>query len=257
MAIVETKYSPPATALKTYSGLQKGSVYADFSGYIIDDVEHWITEPIQLAVGTTNVVSACKGLRYEFIPDKDEEGNIIYIGDIPQGHYERGKYSEEGKVDIACSFIFINYNSIGYIYNGQYATDINNKDGRFDFYDRYSASTNCVAINNFGFLDAPPDEYHGGSVAVVTDVAFLGYSEPWELNETKELWINNLPVIDELGAFANANDLTSISIPPSVKKIGRYSFSNTKLQSVRIAKDCEYYPTSFPKDCKVYFYPTA
>ena len=60
---------------------------------------------------------------------------------------------------------------------------------------------------------------------------------------------------DLLGVFANAKDLQGVSIPKSVKKIGRYSFANTQLKSVTIAKDCEYYDTSFPKGCKINFYP--
>lgn len=60
---------------------------------------------------------------------------------------------------------------------------------------------------------------------------------------------------DLLGTFANAKDLQGVSIPKSVKKIGRYSFANTQLKSVTIAKDCEYYDTSFPKGCKINFYP--
>lgn len=58
-----------------------------------------------------------------------------------------------------------------------------------------------------------------------------------------------------LGTFANAKDLQGVSIPKSVKKIGRYSFANTQLKSVTIAKDCKYYDTSFPKGCKINFYP--
>ena len=61
--------------------------------------------------------------------------------------------------------------------------------------------------------------------------------------------------VDLLGVFANAKDLQEVSIPRSVKKIGRYSFANTQLKSVTIAKDCKYYDTSFPKACKINFYP--
>lgn len=69
---------------------------------------------------------------------------------------------------------------------------------------------------------------------------------------TNEL-IESLPL--DVGAFANATQLRKVSIPKSVKKIGRYSFRNTKLTSVTIARDCEYYPTSFPDNCTVKFYP--
>jgi hypothetical protein len=69
---------------------------------------------------------------------------------------------------------------------------------------------------------------------------------------TNEL-IESLPL--DVGAFANATQLRKVSIPKSVKKIGRYSFRNTELTSVTIARDCEYYPTSFPDNCIVRFYP--
>lgn len=59
----------------------------------------------------------------------------------------------------------------------------------------------------------------------------------------------------DLGAFANAIKLRRISIPKSCKKIGRYSFRNTQLSSVTIARDCVYYPTSFPDGCIINFYP--
>lgn len=69
---------------------------------------------------------------------------------------------------------------------------------------------------------------------------------------TNEL-IESLPL--DVGAFANATQLRKVSIPKSVKKIGKYSFRNTRLTSVTIARDCEYYPTSFPDNCTVRFYP--
>jgi hypothetical protein len=58
----------------------------------------------------------------------------------------------------------------------------------------------------------------------------------------------------DLGAFANATNLKKVSIPKTVKKIGRYAFKNTKLTRVTIAKDCEYYSTSFPDGCIINFY---
>lgn len=57
-----------------------------------------------------------------------------------------------------------------------------------------------------------------------------------------------------MGAFANAYKLTYVRIPETVKKIGEYAFRNTALTSVTIARDCEYYPTSFPGGCKINFY---
>lgn len=57
-----------------------------------------------------------------------------------------------------------------------------------------------------------------------------------------------------LGSFANVKNLQRVSIPKSVKKIGKYAFRNTRLKSVTIAKDCEYFATSFPNGCKINFY---
>lgn len=64
-----------------------------------------------------------------------------------------------------------------------------------------------------------------------------------------------MPDVRGVGAFANATQLRKISIPRSVKKIGEYAFRNTQLSSVVISQDCEYYPTSFPDNCIIYFYP--
>lgn len=64
---------------------------------------------------------------------------------------------------------------------------------------------------------------------------------------------NYLNTIDT-GAFANATSLRYVRIPESVKKIGKTTFRNTTLTSVTIARDCEYYPTSFPDGCVVNFY---
>lgn len=64
-----------------------------------------------------------------------------------------------------------------------------------------------------------------------------------------------MPEVCGVGAFANATQLRKISIPRSVKKIGEYAFRNTQLSSVVISQDCEYYPTSFPDNCIIYFYP--
>ena len=55
------------------------------------------------------------------------------------------------------------------------------------------------------------------------------------------------------GAFINSN-LSHVNIPSSVKEIGEFTFYNTKLKTVTISKDCKYYPTSFPEDCKINFY---
>jgi len=73
--------------------------------------------------------------------------------------------------------------------------------------------------------------------------------------EDNNLFNKLMPQNTYLGAFANATQLRRISIPKSCKKIGRYSFRNTKLTAVTIASDCVYYDTSFPAGCVVNFYP--
>lgn len=56
------------------------------------------------------------------------------------------------------------------------------------------------------------------------------------------------------GAFCHAENLIRVSIPESVKKIGKEAFRYTALRKVRIASDCEYYPTSFPEGCEITYY---
>lgn len=56
------------------------------------------------------------------------------------------------------------------------------------------------------------------------------------------------------GAFMNAHNLAHVYIPRSCTEIGKYSFTNTALEKVRIPADCIYYPTSFPPGCEVQFY---
>lgn len=114
-----------------------------------------------------------------------------------------------------------------------------------------------IELRQNTYLNVPEVTEPSGDIIVVDSSSFfVGYEYLWELTDTKnELYIYNcLPEIDNLGAFANANNLTYISIPPSVKKIGRYSFRGTQLTSVRLARDCEYFPTSFPDNCEIFFY---
>lgn len=84
-----------------------------------------------------------------------------------------------------------------------------------------------------------------------------------DMTNVKFIWVTtqnnnfNLPYIsymENIGAFTNCTDLTSITIPASVKYIDYYTFWNTGLTQVTIASDCVYYPTSFPSGCTVNFY---
>ena len=63
-----------------------------------------------------------------------------------------------------------------------------------------------------------------------------------------------MPLEEPSGAFMNAHNLEYAYIPRSCKKIGELAFTNTKLRRVKIANDCEYYPTSFPPGCEIEFY---
>jgi|GEM_PF-4471163 len=70
-----------------------------------------------------------------------------------------------------------------------------------------------------------------------------------------QLTTASMQELELTGAFANATELRTVVIPPSVKHIGRFAFRNTKLKEVTVAKDCKFYPTSFPEGCTVNFYP--
>ena len=85
-----------------------------------------------------------------------------------------------------------------------------------------------------------------------TDVQITKYSD-WNVVNGK-LVNSSLPELPILGAFCNARNLTKIEIPATVKKIGRYAFTNTQLNSVTIASDCTYYDTSFPVGCVINTY---
>lgn len=61
-------------------------------------------------------------------------------------------------------------------------------------------------------------------------------------------------ILNTAGAFQDVSTLVKVSIPQSVKKIGEFAFAGTALKKVRIAVDCEYFPTSFPEGCVVEFY---
>lgn len=75
----------------------------------------------------------------------------------------------------------------------------------------------------------------------------------WKI-ENDKLINTDLPEVTPIGAFCNCTSLTNVSIPESVNYIGPYAFYNTKLKKIKIASDCKYYDTSFPKDCEIEFY---
>lgn len=77
----------------------------------------------------------------------------------------------------------------------------------------------------------------------------------WHLDESGKLTMPVLrEVVNDLGAFNKCQRLKEVIIPESVNSIGKKSFRETSLKSVEIASDCTYYETSFPSDCRIYFY---
>lgn len=62
--------------------------------------------------------------------------------------------------------------------------------------------------------------------------------------------------IDIPGACKGLSNLTSVTIPQSVKYIDHYAFYQTGLSSVTIANDCVYQSTSFPSGCVINRYPS-
>lgn len=80
------------------------------------------------------------------------------------------------------------------------------------------------------------------------------YPPFWWYEENDELQNRFLAEPIYQGAFCDCVNLRKVIIPPSVKYIGEYAFYNTALTTVTIARDCTYYPTSFPDGCVINFY---
>lgn len=85
----------------------------------------------------------------------------------------------------------------------------------------------------------------------------LSYAEPypfsmWYLNtEVGHLHDSAIPFPIIVDAFRNCTNLKNIKVSTSVKSIGKLSFENTAVTSVKLAGDCTYYSTTFPQDCVV------
>ena len=103
---------------------------------------------------------------------------------------------------------------------------------------------------------------------VGNDVTHSGETEPhspcftnpypyvfWYINQARnDVTHDNFYNYTPMGACYNCPNLTSITIPTSVKHIGPNMATNTNISSVTIASDCEYESTSFPVGCTVHFY---
>lgn len=74
-------------------------------------------------------------------------------------------------------------------------------------------------------------------------------------NDNGKLAHRSLPEQIKIGAFSGCTNLQMVEIPRSVKYIGEFAFYNTGLTNVTIANDCQYFPTSFPPNCVINFYP--
>ena len=110
-----------------------------------------------------------------------------------------------------------------------------------DFYPAYDPQN-----NEYGMYDVANNVFYGSSNP---DAKFSGADEmPFKFVDGK-LVHNLMSHLIRLGAFCDARMLSKITIPRSVKKIGRFAFTNTQLTEVTIAEDCEYYDTSFPEGC--------
>ena len=73
----------------------------------------------------------------------------------------------------------------------------------------------------------------------------------WKITDSRNYGLPYYTDIATYGAFTRCSNLTSVTIPVSVKKIGYYTFQDTDLSTVTIPADCYIYPTSFPSDCDI------
>lgn len=75
----------------------------------------------------------------------------------------------------------------------------------------------------------------------------------WYLNESGQLRMRCMRELkNDLGAFNNNPNLTSVIFPESIESIGKLAFNNTGLTEVTLPEFCIYYPSSFPSNCIVH-----
>ena len=96
-------------------------------------------------------------------------------------------------------------------------------------------------------------------VTLLTPEALDSFTPPypasmWYLDDDNKLMNGLLPNELKIGAFSNNMNLRSVYIPPSVKRIGPYSFMNTALTKVKIATECTYGEETFPQGCVINHY---
>ena len=73
----------------------------------------------------------------------------------------------------------------------------------------------------------------------------------WQIKYNKNYGLPFITEYDNYGAFIRCSNLSSVSIPVTVKKIGYYTFEGTDLSSVVIPADCSIHSTSFPQGCTI------
>ena len=88
----------------------------------------------------------------------------------------------------------------------------------------------------------------------ITSLMVRPYPPGWWGMAGSRLTHSDLAEKTKCGAFYGCIGLKNAVIPPSVRRIGEYSFSGTDLTEVRIGRNCSYSDTSFPEDCTVSFY---
>lgn len=201
-------------------------------------------------------------------PVGDGELEVITISDFVQGGFDVNTGAETSwtyqvrsdyipvnptAITVECNnFNYMSWHYIGRDANGKFIPDTRNQSlskysgDTISLNDYPQISEVRISLNTASGTLSPPQECK----------LYNGYT--WKIDPEKYGGVPYpvlAPDLLDLGAFANATELVEVSIPKSVKKIGRQAFKNTKLKSVTIASDCIYYPTSFPPDCTVNFYP--
>lgn len=185
---------------------------------------------------------------------------------------------EELKVDITGTSENLQYNFVGLNSTGSVIVDLYWYDSGAIIQIPYNASLTSwtLWVRKSGDGSISPSDvtsctatcsilWEMGDDGIPTNYRFIepvdkAIAEPypegmWRVTDAGVLTQELLPEKIDFAAFANAYNLRQVSIPRTCKKIGRYAFRNTQLNSVTIARDCVYYNTSFPDGCVVNFYP--
>ncbi len=115
---------------------------------------------------------------------------------------------------------------------------------------RYFVPVYDKVNHEYGMYDMVNGIFYGSE----TEIPFSGGDDMPFRFVGDTLTHNMQSSVQRSGAFYNATNLIEVQIPETVKSIGRFAFANTNLNKVKIASDCVYYDTSFPRDCEIEFY---